>query len=331
MTQLASEIKIALTTINAIESVIAKRRSELDKFLLDYSIEEQALYDSQIYQGTEVDQLLPIIIFVETIDDHRRFEYYRYSTSSMPQTNVPGHNCKILVQDSVTKQYLGVMQLTTDLLVHPGKTTFLGIPESKYGRYKTKVREKGINISICVPLQPFGFNFCGGKLLAMLAFSTEVYQYFQTKYQTSLGYIMTTSINGKSIQYSQLKELKYVGLTQGFGTSHIPESLMPKVDTFLKTKFPKRNLKKDSKTTKLKMVVQDLKLDPMILYHGQKRGVYIGFCGEKGADYVQGLIPEDEWIPDRIKDLSQIFQIWLDKYALKRKKNLLERKALKLL
>ena len=68
-------------------------------------------------------------------------------------------------------------------------------------RCKKKIRDSGANISICVPLHPFGFNFCGGKLLAMLAFSKEVYEYY---YKKNIKLIFKTlSIN---ISYSRIKQ-----------------------------------------------------------------------------------------------------------------------------
>lgn len=135
----------------------------------------------------------------------------------------------------------------------------------------------GVNISICVPLQPFGFNFCGGKLLAMLAFSNEVYDYYYNKYNTKIAYIMTTSINGKSIQYSKLKCLKYIGLTEGYGTGHIPDDIINDCKTFVIQKFPKYNIKKMSKHTILNLVIKTFHLNSNILQHDQKRGIYIGF------------------------------------------------------
>ena len=39
-----------------------------------------------------------------------------------------------------------------------------------------------MNICTCVLLQLFVFNFTGGKLLSMLAFSKEVQDYYYNKY-----------------------------------------------------------------------------------------------------------------------------------------------------
>lgn len=82
-----------------------------------------------------------------------------------------------------------------------------------------------MNMSTCVPLQPFGFNFNGGKLLASLVFSQEVQEYFQQKYNEPLLGITTTSLYGKSIQYDRLECLKFVGYTKGNSVQNIPSEV----------------------------------------------------------------------------------------------------------
>ena len=77
------------------------------------------------------------------------------------QYNIPGRQVKILVKDGTTNKYLGLLQLTVDLLVNEKKNDFLKIEQKDYGKYKKIIRDCGVNISICVPLQPFGYNFYG--------------------------------------------------------------------------------------------------------------------------------------------------------------------------
>jgi hypothetical protein len=72
-----------------------------------------------------------------------------------------------------------------------------------------------MNLSTCVGLQPFAFNYNGGKLLVKLAFSKEVMDKFYEKYNEQLLGIITTGLYGKSIQYDRLKELKFIGYTSG--------------------------------------------------------------------------------------------------------------------
>ena len=56
----------------------------------------------------------------------------------------------------------------------------------------------GFNI---VPTQPFGFNYLGGKLLALLASSKELKEQFDDKYGIDLKYFETTSLYGLQREY----------------------------------------------------------------------------------------------------------------------------------
>ena len=91
-----------------------------------------------------------------------------------------------------------------------------------------------LNVSTCVPLQPFGYNFCGGKLIAKLMFSEEVYNYIYNKYGNNIYAIYSFSLNGDSIQYSDLKELTYIGKTSGSTSYAIKKATVAKIKKQLK-------------------------------------------------------------------------------------------------
>lgn len=296
------------------------KQQQIREIYQRYTNEEIEHYEELVFNGTieNVKNIQLSLEFVENISQEKAFEYYRNIVSSVPQYNIPGRQVKILVKDNNTNKYLGLLQLTIDLLVNEQKNKFLQISEKDYGKYKKIIRDCGVNISICVPLQPFGFNFCGGKLLAMLAFSNEVYDYYYNKYNTKIAYIMTTSINGKSIQYSKLKCLKYIGLTEGYGTGHILDDIVNDCKTFVIQKFPKYNIKKMSKHTMLNLVIKTLHLNPNILQHDQKRGIYIGLTSKNSCKYIAEKLKDQNWQPDLLQSISNIFQQWLEKYAIKR-------------
>ena len=73
----------------------------------------------------------------------------------------------------------------------------------------------GFNIG---PTHPFGFNYLGGKLLALLACSYELKNQFDHKYGTDLKYFETTSLYGTTkgmSMYDGLKPfLRHIGDTQ---------------------------------------------------------------------------------------------------------------------
>ena len=69
---------------------------------------------------------------------------------------------------------------------------------------------------IIVPTQPFGFNYLGGKLLALLCCSHEAREQLNSKYGSDICLFETTSLYGttkSSSQYDGLKPVSYTHLT----------------------------------------------------------------------------------------------------------------------
>ena len=309
---------------DANDNVYCIKQQQIREIYERYTNEEINSYEDLVFNGNieDIKNIQISLEFVETKNQESLFEYYRNVVSSVPQYNIPGRQVKILVKDNNSQKYLGLLQLTIDLLVNEKKNNFLQITEKDYGKYKKILRDCGVNISICVPLQPFGFNYCGGKMLAMLAFSKEVYDYYYDKYKTKIAYIMTTSINGKSIQYSKLKCLKYIGLTEGYGTGHISDTIVEQCKEFVTMKFPKYNIKKMSKHTILNLVIKTLNLNPNILQHNQQRGIYIGLTSSDSCSKIKDKMKCNNWYPNLLQDTKNIFNEWFNKYALKRFANL---------
>lgn len=188
--------------------------------------------DNQIING-DVDywrniNINPILEFCETDKQLKKYSYYRKKVSSLPSAGVIGRAIRILVKDTISNKYIGVICLSSDVYNLGERDNYIkstGNIDWNNKQVKDEFLKRVINISCCVPLQPFGFNTTGGKLLASLAFSKEVFDYYILKYQGPLQAIITTSINGKSIQYSGLKCLKMIGFTKGYGSVNIPEEL----------------------------------------------------------------------------------------------------------
>ena len=114
------------------------------------------------------------LIVVKNDDQRDLFDYIRHIVSCMPQCQIPGRALSILVNDQHWKRYLGIVQLTTDLLKSEFKDEYMHLDPAKRGRPKQHIRDHSANLFICAPVQPFRFNFCGGKLLAMFAFSHRI-------------------------------------------------------------------------------------------------------------------------------------------------------------
>ena len=141
-------------------------------------------------QWSELD-IKPTLEFCETSEQFSKYAHFRTNTSSLPTTGVIGRSIKILVKDLISENYIGIMCLSSDLYSLSERDSYLGLNEKNKNQFLKNL----MNLSCCIPLQPFGFNTNGGKLIASLAFSKEVFEYFLKKYKEPLLGILTTSIN----------------------------------------------------------------------------------------------------------------------------------------
>lgn len=217
----------------------SKLRSEKDtnekKFLKD-----EKYYRSLIFNGT-IEDLSSSSIKLELVDSINTpklwdiWKFFRNNVSSMKQSQIVGLQMYYLVKETSTNKYIGIISLSSDFSRLKPRDEYIG-----WKLYKCDIKFNNLrylmNISTCVPLQPFGFNFAGGKLLAMLVFSREVSQDFYNKLskrkknpkQYKLLGFTTTSLYGKGVQYSKLKQLKYLGKSSGWTTLPYPNDFYEK-------------------------------------------------------------------------------------------------------
>ena len=69
--------------------------------------------------------------------------------------------------------------------------------------------------STILPTQPLGYNYVGGKLLALLCLSDEVQNEWKRRYGQTLVGVTTTSLYGSFSQYNNLKYWNKRGKSSG--------------------------------------------------------------------------------------------------------------------
>jgi hypothetical protein len=170
-----------------------------------------------------------------------------------------------------------------------------------------------VNISTCVGIPPFCFNYNGGKLVAMLMFSKEVYDYYVKKYNDPLVCLVTLSLYGKSVQYDRLKELKFLGYTEGIGSSHVPEELYQAIDKYIKdNNLPAKKL--INRMHKIDYICKYLDTKNKLCKHGIKRGIYIGFTNNHDIAK-KFLNNESSSYSPNLKSVDEIGKYWKDRWA----------------
>ena len=196
-------------------------------------------------------------------------------------SHLVGRQIYIIVEDELSNKYLGIISLTSDYLNLSDRDDFIGwTKEQKIDERKLNYI---LNISTCVPLQPFGFNFTGGKLLTKLVFSEEIQNIFKAKYNHPLLAITTTSLYGKSIQYDRLKEIKLIGYTKGHSVYKYPKEFVQECNKYLKDYY---NISVNKKLYIISRVLQKLELPKDEFMISNPKGIYFGFIYPDSKDYL---------------------------------------------
>ena len=137
---------------------------------------------------------------------------------------------------------LGYIQLSSPV-INNKINVFL---KEKYGNYDFKfLNNKVVDLSICVP---FGIlsKYLSGKLLVFVAMSKEIIEEYNKKYNTNIEILFTTSIFGKSSMYNRVRNLKYLGLTEGYHSALTKEQIN-EIKELYKKHYPHRKIKKTAK------------------------------------------------------------------------------------
>ena len=133
----------------------------------------------------------------------------RTFSSTMKNNSNIGRNLFYAAKDRVTGKYLGVMCISSDFLDLTPRDSAIGWSRD------VKTQQGMINHtaigSTIVPLQPLGYNYMGGKLLALLCLSDTVQKDWKERYKDTLVGVTTTSLYGKA---------KANGLSQYDGLEH---------------------------------------------------------------------------------------------------------------
>ena len=118
-------------------------------------------------------------------------ETLNLTASNAIEEAIPGRTHKWIVVETNTNKVVGVVRFGSPTINSKPRNDYFGkvLPLSDINAHFVM----GFNI---VPTQPFGFNYLGGKLLALLACSKELKQQFDEKYGTDLKYFETTSLYG---------------------------------------------------------------------------------------------------------------------------------------
>ena len=140
-------------------------------------------------------------------------EILNLTASNAVEEAIPGRTIKWIVTEDTTDRVVGVVRFGSPTINSRPRNVYFGgvVP------LKTVNAEFVMGFNI-IPVQPFGYNYLGGKLLCLLASSNRLKREFDEKYGTDLKYFETTSLYGSTKGVSMYDGLKpfvrYIGDTE---------------------------------------------------------------------------------------------------------------------
>lgn len=221
----------------------------------------------------------------------------RRMVSTMSYSKGVGRNIKFFVIDEVSNKILGITELSSDFGSLGARDSFIGW--TRADRYKRKMLGHTAVGSTIVPVQPFGFNFLGGKLMSMLLTSQVVRDEWERRYGQKLVGITTTSLNGnagKTTQYDGMKQWVNIGETTGKTFIKPNQTIYNIWKEWLKVNFPaeyeKANKSSGPKQKIIQLIFKKLGLKSKDFYHGYKRGVYFSKFYQNSFEFLRGETSE---------------------------------------
>ena len=252
----------------------------------------------------------------------------------------PGRFIKFLVVDKMTKKYLGVVSVASDVTSITVRDKYIGwTKDNKFKEHKLNHSAIG---SCIMALQPLGYNFLGGKLIASLLTTDTIRNVWKEKYDESLVGMTTTSLYGSESMYNNIPWWRKMGSSNGTIMLKPDDDIYQEwLDWIREEKYevykkltrnedgtvatsPKQNiLKYIFKQTHANIKEADLT-------HGFKRGVYYSLFYENGCKFFKNEIQEDELIMKEkfVDGYDKVLNWWKPK-AINRYKKLKEEGRLK--
>lgn len=244
---------------------------------------------------SEIKLLKPIIVPVPQRHKSLIPEWinFRRMVSTMSYSKGVGRNVKFFVKDEVTGKILGIVELSSDFGSLGVRDNHIGW--SRINRYQEKKLGHTAVGSTIVSVQPFGFNFLGGKLMSMLLTSKVVRDEWESRYGQKLVGITTTSLygnEGKETQYDNMKQWIRLGETSGKTFIKPNQEIYNVWKEWLKVNFTKEYDKASNSSAPKQKIIQlvfkKLGLKSKDFHHGYKRGVYFSKFYQDSFEFLKG-------------------------------------------
>lgn len=255
----------------------------------------------------------------------------RTFSSTMKNNSNIGRNLYYSVLDKRTEKYLGVICISSDFLDLTPRDKDIGWPR------EVKTQQGMINHtaigSTIVPLQPLGFNYMGGKLLALLCLSDTVQKDWKEKYGDVLVGVTTTSLYGNTksnglSQYDGLEHWNKMGFSSGSVAFEPTRKTMKMIFDWIKENHTRKYfewweaknknglpLKRDHKNRSLHFAYSKLKIPKNLVRAEHQRGIYFSPLYNNTNEFLRKEIGVNDLVKSFDTSEKTLSDLWKMKYA----------------
>ena len=258
--------------------------------------------------------------------------------STMKNNSNIGRNLNFIVQDDVSKKYLGVICISSDFLDLTPRDNWIG--------WSREVKTQGRMInhtaigSTIVPFQPLGYNYVGGKLLALLCLSDTVQKTWEEEYGDRLVGVTTTSLYGKTkvgglSQYDNLDHWMPMGFTSGSVTFDPTKPTVQMLRDWLKKNHTRKYFewyaatndagqpyKRDHKNRSQYFVYSKLNIPKELIRSDHARGIYFSPLYDNTKEFLNKQCNVNDLVKSFDTSEDALTEIWRNKHAKGRYKSL---------
>jgi hypothetical protein len=255
----------------------------------------------------------------------------RTFTSTMKNNSNIGRNLFYTIEDEITGKYLGVLCISSDFLDLTPRDNAIGWSRD----IKTSqgmINHTAIGSTI-VPLQPLGYNYMGGKLLALLCLADTVQNDWKERYGDVLVGVTTTSLYGNTksnglSQYDGLEHWNKMGFSSGSVAFEPSRATKKMIFNWIKENHTRKYfewweaknkqglpLKRDHKNRSLHFAYPKLGIPKELTRTEHQRGIYFSPLYDNTSEYLRKEIGDDKLVKSFDTSLEALTNIWKTKYA----------------
>ena len=272
-----------------------------------------------------------VIQKVKRSDLPERWNAARTFISTMKNNSNIGRNLNFFAQDKKTGKYLGVICISSDFLDLTPRDNVIGWEREK------KTQGGMINYtaigSTIVPFQPLGYNYVGGKLLALLCLSDTVQDLWKKQYGDTLVGVTTTSLYGKTkanglSQYDNLDHWQPMGFTSGSVSFEPERSTRYEIREWLKKNHTRKYFewyvakkssgqpyKRDHKNRSLSFTYSKLGIPKELIRSEHARGIYFSPLYDNTYDFLCGKCEGNDLKKSFETSTESLSNTWKQKHA----------------